>query len=79
MVWTRTWYSPDDEKKAAESLIDVGVDVIAQHQNSAGPQEAAEARGIYSVGYNADMSAAAPPCAFDRRRMELDRFLSQFY
>lgn len=60
VVWTRTWYSPDDEKKAAESLIDVGVDVIAQHQNSAGPQEAAEARGIYSVGYNADMSAAAP-------------------
>ena len=60
MVWTRTWYSPDDEKKAAESLLDVGVDVIAQHQDSAGPQEAAEARGVYSVGYNTDMSAVAP-------------------
>ena len=60
VVWTRTWYSPDDEKKAAESLLDVGVDVIAQHQDSAGPQEAAEARGVYSVGYNTDMSAVAP-------------------
>jgi len=38
----------------------VGVDVIAQHQDSAGPQEAAEARGVYSVGYNTDMSAVAP-------------------
>ena len=60
VVWTRTWYSPDDEKKAAEGLLDVGVDVIAQHQNSAGPQEAAEARGVYSVGYNTDMSDVAP-------------------
>ncbi len=60
VVWTRTWYSPDDEKKAAEGLLDVGVDVIAQHQDSAGPQEAAAARGAYSVGYNTDMSAKAP-------------------
>lgn len=60
VVWTRTWYSPDDEKKAALSLLDVGVDVIAQHQDSAGPQEAAESRGVYSVGYNTDMSAVAP-------------------
>ncbi len=60
VVWTRSWYSPDDEKKAALSLLDVGVDVIAQHQDSAGPQEAAESRGAYSVGYNTDMSAVAP-------------------
>lgn len=60
VVWTRTWYSPSDEKKAAEGLLDVGVDIIAQHQDSAGPQEAAEARGAYSVGYNTDMSAMAP-------------------
>lgn len=60
VVWTRTWYSLDDEKKAAEGLLDVGVDVIAQHQNSVGPQTAAEARGAYSIGYNTDMSSAAP-------------------
>lgn len=60
VVWTRSWYSPSDEKKAAEGLLDVGVDVIAQHQDSAGPQEAAEARGVYSIGYNTDMSSMAP-------------------
>jgi len=34
--------------------------VIAQHQDTAGPQQAAQERGVYGVGYNADMSRQAP-------------------
>jgi basic membrane protein A len=60
VVWTKTWYDPATEKEAAKSLLDVGADVIAQHQDSAGPQEAAQERGVYSVGYNSDMSQFAP-------------------
>lgn len=60
VVWTKTWYDPATEKEAAKSLLDVGADVIAQHQDSPGPQEAAQERGVYSVGYNSDMSAFAP-------------------
>jgi len=60
VVWTKTWYDPAKEKEAAKSLLDVGCDVIAQHQDSPGPQEAAEERGVYSVGYNTDMSQFAP-------------------
>jgi basic membrane protein A len=60
VVWTKTWYDPATEKEGAKSLLDVGADVIAQHQDSPGPQEAAEERGKYSVGYNTDMSAFAP-------------------
>jgi basic membrane protein A len=60
VVWTKTWYDPATEKEAAKSLLDVGADVIAQHQDSPGPQEAAQEAGIYSVGYNSDMSAFAP-------------------
>ena len=60
VVWTKTWYDPALEKDAAISLLDVGADVIAQHQDSPGPQEAAQERGVYSVGYNSDMSAFAP-------------------
>ncbi|WP_018123901.1 BMP family ABC transporter substrate-binding protein [Desulfovibrio oxyclinae] len=60
VVWTKTWYDPALEKDAAISLLDVGCDVIAQHQDSPGPQEAAQERGKYSVGYNSDMSAFAP-------------------
>jgi basic membrane protein A len=60
VVWTKTWYDPATEKEAAKSLLDVGADVIAQHQDSPGPQEAAEEKGVYSIGYNSDMSSFAP-------------------
>ena len=60
VVWTKTWYDPATEKESAKSLLDVKGDVIAQHQDSPGPQEAAQERGAYSVGYNTDMAAFAP-------------------
>lgn len=60
VVWTKTWYDPATEKEAAKSLLDVGADVIAQHQDSPGPQEAAQEKGVYSIGYNSDMTAFAP-------------------
>ena len=60
VVWTSTWYDPQKERQAAEALLDGGADVIAQHQDTAGPQQAAEARGAYSVGYDADMAPLAP-------------------
>ncbi len=60
VVWTKTWYDPALEKDAAKSLLDAGCDVIAQHQDSPAPQEAAEEAGAYSIGYNSDMSSFAP-------------------
>ncbi|MFC3231423.1 BMP family ABC transporter substrate-binding protein [Marinibaculum pumilum] len=58
--FTNTWYDPVKEEAAAQALIEQGVDVIAQHQDTPGPQIAAERAGIHSVGYNADMSSSAP-------------------
>jgi len=60
VVWTNTWYDPAKEKDAAVALIDKGADVIAQHQDTAGPQQAAEEKGVFSIGYNTDMSKVAP-------------------
>lgn len=60
VVWTNTWFDPQKERQAAEALLDSGADVIAQHQDTAGPMQAAEARGKYGVGYDADMSKFAP-------------------
>ncbi len=60
VVWTKTWYDPALEKEAAKSLLDVGADVIAMHQDSPGPQVAAQEKGVYSIGYNTDMSNFAP-------------------
>lgn len=60
VVWTLTWYDPADEKDAALSLLDVGADVIAQHQDTPGPQQAAQERGVFGIGYNTDMRELAP-------------------
>jgi basic membrane protein A len=60
VTWTNTWYDPAKEKEAAKALLDQGADVIAQHQDTAGPQVAAQEKGVFSIGYNTDMKDAAP-------------------
>ena len=57
VVWTSTWFDPPVEKEAAEALLDQGVDVIAQHQDTTEPQKAAADRGAVSIGYDSDMRA----------------------
>lgn len=58
--WTDTWYDPTLEKNAATALLNDGCDVIAQHQDTTGPQVAAEEKGAFAIGYNSDSSKAAP-------------------
>ncbi|KGM95790.1 membrane protein [Clostridium novyi A str. 4552] len=58
--WTNTWYDPAKEKEAGKALLDEGADVITQHQDTAGPQQAAEEKGAFSIGYNTDMESKAP-------------------
>lgn len=60
VMWTNTWYDPAKETAAAETLLDAGVDTIAQHQDTTSAQQAAAKAGAFSVGYNKDMSAANP-------------------
>ncbi len=60
MVWTQTWFDPGIERDAADSLLDVGADVLAMHQDAPATLQAAEARGAYVVGYNSDMREFAP-------------------
>lgn len=59
VVWTNTWYDPATEKQAAVALLDNNCDVIAQHQDTTAPQQAAEERGKWSIGYNCDTSDVA--------------------
>ena len=56
VVWVSTWYDPGKEREAAETMILQGADVITQHTDSPGPINAAEAKGVYAIGYNSDMS-----------------------
>lgn len=60
VVWTNTWFDPQKERQAAQALLDGGADVIGQHQDTPGPQQAAQDAGKFGVGYDADMSKYAP-------------------
>ena len=58
--YTNSWYDPATEAAAANALLDMGCDIIAQHVDTTGPQAAAGERGAFGCGYNADMTEAAP-------------------
>jgi basic membrane protein A and related proteins len=60
VVWVNTWHDPAKEREAAESLILQGADLITMHTDSAAVIQAAETKGIYSIGFNSDMSAYGP-------------------
>jgi len=57
---TNTWLDPTLEGQAAEALLDMGCDVIAQHGDTTAPQMAAQNRGVWGCGYNSDMTKDAP-------------------
>jgi basic membrane protein A len=60
VVWTNTWFNPEDERKAADSLIEAGVDAIASGQDSPASGEAANEAGLPFVGYDSDQSENLP-------------------
>ena len=60
VVWTQTWFNPGLEKDAADSLLDVGADVLSMHQDTPATLQAAEARGKFAIGNDSDMRQFAP-------------------
>lgn len=60
VAWTNTWYDAAKEKQAAQTLLNKGCDVMAQHQDSTATQKAAEEVGAFAIGYNTSTPDAAP-------------------
>ena len=55
------WADETNESAYAKELIDAyGCGIISQHCDSAQPQIAAEAAGVFGCGYNSDMTKDAP-------------------
>jgi basic membrane protein A and related proteins len=57
---TNTWYDPPTETSAANSLIQAGADVTAQHEDSTATLLASAAAHIYSIGSEADTHDVSP-------------------
>ncbi len=60
LIWTNSWFSPDKEKKAAQSLHSAGADVLGQNVDSPAAGQYAESVGIPWVGYDSDAKRFAP-------------------
>ena len=60
LVWTNSWFDPAKEKKAAQSLVSQGADVLGQNVDSPAAGQYAESEGIPWVGYDSNASKFAP-------------------
>ncbi len=60
VVWSNTWFDPATERQAAISLLDGGVDVLANYQDSPAGIQAAAERGVWGMGNDSDMNRYAP-------------------
>ena len=60
LIWTNSWFSPDKETQAAQSLHTAGSDVLGQNVDSPAAGQYAEKEGIPWVGYDSDARKFAP-------------------
>ena len=60
IIWTNSWFAPDKEKKAAESLKSAGADVLGQNVDSPAAGQFAESAGVPWVGYDSNAKKFAP-------------------
>ena len=60
LIWTNSWFDPAKERKAAESLVSAGSDVLGQNVDSPSAGQYAESKKIPWVGYDSDASKFAP-------------------
>jgi len=56
VIWVQSWFEPAKEREAAQTLVNLGADVLSQHTDSVAAIQLAEEKGIYAFGYNSDMS-----------------------
>ena len=60
LIWTNSWLDPSKEKKAAQSLVAAGSDVLGQNVDSPATGQFAESKGVPWVGYDSDAHTFAP-------------------
>src|SRR6266566_4666306 len=60
LVWTLNWFDPPKEKKAAESLVSAGADVLGQNVDSTATGQVAGADKLHWVGYDSNSQKFAP-------------------
>ncbi len=77
IVWTNSWFAPDKEKKAAESLHSAGADVIGQNVDSPAAGQYAESAGRPVGRLRLERAEVRAEVVADRRGLQLGAVLHQ--
>ncbi|MBV7334076.1 BMP family ABC transporter substrate-binding protein [Chloroflexi bacterium TSY] len=59
--WIFTWFDPEIERQAAESLLEAGAGVVITGADTPGPVQVAGERGQYGVGYDSRNACDVDP------------------
>lgn len=62
--WTNTWYDPIKEKQGAMEVLEMGCDVIEQHQDTPAAQLVAQDANAFCIGYNYAPEKPVAPGAY---------------
>jgi basic membrane protein A and related proteins len=60
LIWTNSWLDVSKEKKAAQSLVGAGSDVLGQNVDSPATGQYAKSKNVPWVGYDSDAHTFAP-------------------
>lgn len=70
VTFVGSWSDATAESDAALALADQGCVMISQHSDNTTPATAAQSRGVFHTGYNADMTAVAPAASLISTRID---------
>ncbi len=74
VVFISSWFDPGKERAAADTLISQGADVIMHHTDSTAIVQAGEEKGVWSFGYDSDMSKFGPKSELTAVTMVWDQY-----
>jgi simple sugar transport system substrate-binding protein len=74
VVWTSSWFDPGKERAAADTLMSQGADVLTHHTDSSAVVQAGEEKGVWTLGYDSDMSKYGPKTCLTATTMIWDQY-----
>ncbi len=74
VVWTSAWFDPAKDREAADTLISQGADVLVNHTDSSTVVQVGEEKGVWTTGYESDMSTYGPKTCLTSTVMNWDQY-----
>lgn len=74
VVWTSAWFDPGKDREAADTLISQGADVLTNHTDSPTTVQVGEEKGVWTTGYDSDMSQYGPKTCLTSTMMIWDQY-----